>query len=154
MAFTDSMLILKFERTDFEYLQNKTGLKRIFLMDPILLEIKTNPDLWKDIIDWSIVYNVDGFGMNKDAIATKNETNHINGTNPMFIEDAHAIKKQIHVWTFRNEYMHLAWNYGQDPYTEYDFFLSMNIDGYLTDFSRTARRFLQWKERVVSKREL
>ena len=132
-----------------EYLEGKTRLKTLFLF-----KLELHPNLWKNITDWATKHNVHAFGLNKDALVTKTEDNHINRTNTMVVDDIHAIGKKVHVYTFRNEYMHLAWDYGQDPYTEYDFFLSMNIDGYFTDFTRTARQFLKWKEEAFSKLEL
>ena len=110
-----------------------------------ILRNTSTADIWPNITEWAQAYDVNGFGLDKDVLVLKNKDNHINRTNTMYIEDAHKIGKDIHVYTFRNEYIHLAWDYGQDPYTEYDYFLSMGIDGFFTDFSRTARQFLQWK---------
>ena len=110
-----------------------------------ILRNTSTADIWHNITEWAQAYDVNGFGLDKDVLVLKNKDNHINTTNTMYIEDAHKIGKDVHVYTFRNEYIHLAWDYGQDPYTEYDYFLSMGIDGFFTDFSRTARQFLQWK---------
>ena len=35
---------------------------------------------------------------------------------------AHAQGLQVHVWTFRNEYQYLAWEFNQDPYQELEKF--------------------------------
>ena len=32
---------------------------------------------------------------------------------------------KIHCYTFRNEYIHLKWDYGQDPYEEYEEFIEV-----------------------------
>ena len=42
--------------------------------------------------------------------------------------------------------MHLVWDYGQDPYMEYDLHLSIGVDGYFSDFPQTARQFIKWKK--------
>ena len=123
-------------------------------MDNIWSDIKEEPSLLKEIQNWAIDNNIDGFGVTKDALVLKTSDNHIDRVNSRFVEDTHAIGKQVHVFTFRNEYMHLLWDYGQDPYTEYDFHLSMGVDGYFSDFPRTARQFLNWKKESATKLEL
>ena len=35
---------------------------------------------------------------------------------------AHAQELEVHVWTFRNEYQYLAWEFNQDPYQELEKF--------------------------------
>ena len=126
-------------------------LKRVFLMGSIWYEIEKNSELLKEIQDWAMDNDVEGFGVTKNAVVIKNPDNHIKEVNTKFVEDTHARGKQIHVYTFRNEYIHLVWEYGQDPYTEYDFYHSMGIDGYFTDFPRTARQFLKWKDEDPTK---
>ena len=123
-------------------------------MDNIWSDIKEEPSLLTEIQNWAIDNNIDGFGVTKDALVLKTSDNHIDRVNSRFVEDTHAIGKQVHVFTFRNEYMHLLWDYGQDPYTEYDFHLSMGVDGYFSDFPRTARQFLNWKKEGATKLEL
>ena len=151
----DSKCFLQsFERSDFEYVKDKTNLKRVLLMDHIFSEIDKNPQLLIDIRAWAIENKVDGFGVSKDRLVIKTKDNHIQEVNTKFIEDTHAMEKFVHVFTFRNEYMHLVWEYGQDPYTEYDFYLSMGIDGYFSEFPRTARQFFDWKKEIPSRLEL
>ena len=123
-------------------------------MGNIWTEINKDPNLLKDIRSWSVENKVDGFGVKKDALVIRTKDNHIDKINTQFIEDTHAMQKLVHVYTFRNEYMHLVWEYGQDPYTEYDFYLSMGIDGYFSVFPRTAKQFFDWKKEVPSRLEL
>ena len=123
-------------------------------MDYIWTEINKDPNLLKDIQSWSVENNVDGFGVNKDALVIRTTDNHIDKINTQFIEDTHSMQKLVHVYTFRNEYMHLVWEYGQDSYTEYDFYLSMGIDGYFSEFPRTARQFFDWKKKEPSRLEV
>ena len=124
-------------------------------MGPIWSEIDKNPELLMDIQEWAIENNVDGFGVSKDAaLVTKTKDNHIDTINTKFIEDTHAMGKLVHAYTFRNEYMNLVWEYGQDPYTEYDFYLNMGLDGYFSEFPRTLRQFLQWKAETTTRLEL
>jgi len=50
---------------------------------------------------------------------------------------------KVHVYTFRNENHFLRWDYGQDPFVEYEAFLELGIDGFFTDFPGSLRRFLE-----------
>ena len=123
-------------------------------MGSIWKEIAKTPSILQDIQKWALDNEIDGYGVIKDALVLKTQDNHIASTNTKFIDQTHAMKKVIHVYTFRNEYMHLEWDYGQDPYTEYDFYFSLGIDGYFSDFPRTARQYLDWKRESAVKLEL
>jgi len=51
---------------------------------------------------------------------------------------------EVHPWVLRDEYMYLAWNYGQDPYNEYTLFIKdVRVDGFFTDFPKTATNYLR-----------
>ena len=67
---------------------------------------------------------------------------HENYTDASMIEDAHNAGLDVHAFTFRNEDEKLLFEYGQDPYNEFEKFLNLGIDGYFTDFPATAKRFL------------
>ena len=151
-GYTDKNLpcvIGSFERSDLEYLKNKTPCKTVFLLAYIMYEIHRNPELLKDILSWSMDNEVDGFGYSKDALVTRTPDNHIDKVNTKFIEVVHGMGKQICVYTFQNEYNHMVWDYGQDPYNEYELFLGMGIDAFITDFPATARQFLNWKKEAT-----
>ena len=51
----------------------------------------------------------------------------------------------IHAWTFRNEHETLIFDYGLDPYAEFEEMLRLGVDGYFTDFPGTLDRFFQIK---------
>jgi glycerophosphoryl diester phosphodiesterase len=55
-----------------------------------------------------------------------------------FVKLAHAAGLQVHPWTFRNEAMHLAADYGGDPAAEYRAFAELGVDAVFTDFPDTA----------------
>jgi len=46
------------------------------------------------------------------------------------------------VYTFRNEYMFLPYDYGADPYREYDEFVKLGADGFFTDFPWSLSNYL------------
>jgi glycerophosphoryl diester phosphodiesterase len=54
------------------------------------------------------------------------------------IRHAHAAGLRVHPWTFRNEPMHLAAPYREDPRAEYRQFYALGVDGLFSDFSDTA----------------
>lgn len=55
-----------------------------------------------------------------------------------FVELAHAAGLAVHPWTFRNEPMHLAADYGDDPLAEYRAFAELGVDAVFSDFPDTA----------------
>jgi len=59
-----------------------------------------------------------------------------------FVERIHKLGMKVHVFTFRNEDIFLAWEYGSDPYAEYEQFYRARIDGFFTDFSASLRNYL------------
>ena len=73
-------------------------------------------------------------------VITNNDDQIVNRTN--VIQRAHATGLGVNVWTFRNENRYLAWDYGQDIYNEMKDILSLEADGFITDFPETAVRFL------------
>jgi len=56
----------------------------------------------------------------------------------LLIPDAHAAGLSVHAWTFRDEPQFLAADYHDDPRREYRQFLSLGLDGLITDFPATA----------------
>ena len=55
-----------------------------------------------------------------------------------FVELAHAAGLEVHPWTFRNEPLHLAADYGGDPQAEYRAFAALGVDALFSDFPDTA----------------
>lgn len=54
------------------------------------------------------------------------------------IADAHAAGLQVHSWTFRSEAGFLAEEYAGDPLREYEQFLLLGLDGFISDFPDVA----------------
>ena len=55
-------------------------------------------------------------------------------------------KSQVHPYTFRNEDQFLAFDYGTDPYKEYEMFISLGVDGLFTDFPGSFSNYLELME--------
>lgn len=52
---------------------------------------------------------------------------------------------QVHPYTYRNENQFLHFNFSQDPYKEYDYWINkMGIDGLFTDFTGSLHNFQEW----------
>jgi hypothetical protein len=60
------------------------------------------------------------------------------GTPTTLIQDAHAAKLQVHLYTLRNESFFLASDYNGDPKKEFEQFINLGVDGYFTDFPGTG----------------
>ena len=85
-----------------------------------------------------------GMGLMKELIVVPTLDNHIFQTTSL-VDRVHARGMKVAVWTFRNEYDFLKFDYGQDPYSEYEHFWQIGIDGFFTDFPASLDRFLTWK---------
>ena len=48
----------------------------------------------------------------------------------------------MHIWTLRNEDRYLAWDFEQDVYNAFYFYLSQHVDGVFTDFPQSLVRYL------------
>ena len=54
----------------------------------------------------------------------------------------HPVVVQVHPYTYRNENQFLHFNFFQDPYNEYDFWINtVGVDGLFTDFTGTLHRY-------------
>lgn len=52
---------------------------------------------------------------------------------------------QVHLYTFRNEYQFVHFDFHQDPYQEYRYWIQkMCIDGLFTDFAGTLHLYQEW----------
>lgn len=52
---------------------------------------------------------------------------------------------QVHPYTYRNENQFLHFNFRQDPYAEYDYWINdVGVDGLFTDFPASLRRYQEW----------
>ncbi|CAK8686228.1 unnamed protein product [Clavelina lepadiformis] len=56
---------------------------------------------------------------------------------------AHSNKLKVHSFTFQNEFQFLAWQYGADPYREYDKFVPLGVDGFFTDYPWTLSNYFK-----------
>lgn len=51
----------------------------------------------------------------------------------------------MHPYTFRNENHFLHFNFSQDPYKEYDYWINViGVDGLFTDFTGSLHQYQEW----------
>lgn len=58
---------------------------------------------------------------------------------------------QVHPYTYRNENQCLHFNFHQDPYEEYDFWINkIGVDGLFTDFTGSLNNYQEWTSSLSS----
>ncbi|XP_039265972.2 uncharacterized protein LOC120341512 [Styela clava] len=121
-----------FDIRSLQYLRNRTELKLVYL---------TGSTLTNDIMEELSTY-VSGIGPSKSVIVQIDPIrNTIIGTTT-FLARAHQYGFVVHPFTFRNEYQFLAYDYGSDPYKEYELFINHGVDGLFTDFPGSLNNYL------------
>ncbi|KAG2706948.1 hypothetical protein I3760_05G126000 [Carya illinoinensis] len=136
--------IQSFAPTSLVYISNLTALPKIFLIDDVtILTEDTNQSYWDITSDAYFDYikkYVVGIGPWKDTIVFP-RNNYLDRVTDL-VARAHARGLQVHPYTFRNENSFLHFDFLQDPYAEYDFWINkIGIDGLFTDFTGTFHRY-------------
>jgi len=131
-----------FEMSSLEYVRNKTDLKLVFLTEQNLTDAH-----WQRLEKLKLA----GVGVDKGGLVTPGHKDDANrgsskwGEPTDFLDVVHKHGLKAHCFTFRNEWMKLYWDHGQDPYSQLEEFLKLGVDGYFSDFPLTTRRFLHYK---------
>ncbi|KAK8471283.1 hypothetical protein PHAVU_003G184300 [Phaseolus vulgaris] len=141
------IFIQSFAPTSLVYIANKTDLPKILLIDDIDIPTQdTNQSYWEITSDEYLNYikqYVVGIGPWKDTLVpvAKNYMR----TPTDLVSRAHAHNLQVHPYTYRNENSFLHFNFSQDPYMEYDYWINkIGIDGLFTDFTGSLHHFQEW----------
>ena len=93
-------------------MRNKTDLKLVFLLEQNITE-----EVWTRLDKLNLV----GIGVDKGGLVTTgckdsaNRGSYECGTTK-FLDEVHSHNLKAHGFTFRNEWMKLYWDHGQDPY--------------------------------------
>lgn len=57
----------------------------------------------------------------------------------------------MHPYTFRNENQFVHFNFSEDPYNEYDYWINkMGVDGLFTDFTGSLHHYQEWTNPFAS----
>jgi glycerophosphoryl diester phosphodiesterase len=139
--------VQSFAPTSLIYISNQTDLPKILLIDDVTIPTQdTNQSYWEITSDAYFNYIKDyvvGIGPWKDTIVPV--VNNYLQTPTDLVARAHASNLQVHPYTFRDENMFLHFNFNQDPYDEYEYWLNkMGVDGLFTDFTGSLHQFQQW----------
>lgn len=139
--------IQSFAPSSLIYTSNLTDLPKIFLIDDVTIPTQdTNQSYWDITSDSYFDYikeYVVGIGPWKDTIVPV--ANGYLGTPTDLVSRAHAHNLQVHPYTYRNENQFLHFEFHEDPYMEYDYWLKkIRVDGLFTDFTGSLHRYQEW----------
>lgn len=129
-------LIQCFTESSLDYVLTRTPLRLVMLIQGT----PTNETL----DSWGTKFH--GVGANTEVIAQYNneENGYKNWISYIsnFVQRAHDRQLQVHVWTLRNEDRYLAWDFEQDVYMAFEFFVGQQVDGLFTDFPQALTNYL------------
>ncbi|KAE9601912.1 hypothetical protein Lal_00040974 [Lupinus albus] len=139
--------IQSFAPTSLVYTSNQTDLPKILLIDDITIPTQdTNQSYWEITSDSYFEYIKDyvvGIGPWKETVVTV--VNNYLQTPSDLVKRAHAHNLQVHTYTYRNENKFLCFNFNQDPYQEYDYWVKkIGVDGLFTDFTGSLHKYQEW----------
>ncbi|KAG9138067.1 hypothetical protein Leryth_001320 [Lithospermum erythrorhizon] len=122
-------------------------LPKIFLIDDATMPTQdTNQSYWEITSDkyFDFIKNyVVGIGPWKDTIVPV--SNNYLQTPTDLVARAHTFNLQVHPYTYRNEANFLHFNFSQDPYNEFNFWINeIGVDGLFTDFTGSLHQFQEW----------
>ncbi|KAJ8560569.1 hypothetical protein K7X08_022429 [Anisodus acutangulus] len=145
--------IQSFAPTSLVYISNQTDLPKIFLIDDTTMPTQdTNQSYWEitsdSYLDFIKEYVV-GIGPWKDTIVPVSR-NYLDTPSDL-VARAHARNLQVHPYTFRNENKFLHFNFSEDPYNEYDYWINkIGVDGLFTDFTGSLHQYQEWTNPYAS----
>ncbi|KAG7019994.1 Glycerophosphodiester phosphodiesterase GDPD5 [Cucurbita argyrosperma subsp. argyrosperma] len=147
------VFIQSFAPTSIIHISNLTDLPKILLIDDTTIPTQdTNQTYWEITSDSYFEYiknYVVGIGPWKDTVVPA--VNNYILTPTDLVTRAHAHNLQVHPYTFRNEYNFIHFNFHQDPYEEFDYWINtIGVDGLFTDFTGSLHHFKNWTSNLPS----
>ncbi|XP_050376908.1 glycerophosphodiester phosphodiesterase GDPD6 [Argentina anserina] len=139
--------IQSFAPTSLVYVSNLTDLPKIFLIDDISVPTQdTNQSYWEITSDSYLSYikeYVVGIGPWKDTVVPV--VNNYLQTPTDLVSRAHALNLQVHPYTFRNENSFLHFDFHEDMFQEYEYWIhEIGVDGLFTDFTGSLHNYQEW----------
>ncbi|XP_022137517.1 glycerophosphodiester phosphodiesterase GDPD6 [Momordica charantia] len=143
--------IQSFAPTSIIYISNLTDLPKILLIDDTTIPTQDTNQSYSEITSDSyfnyIKKYVVGIGPWKDTVVPV--VNNYILTPTDLVARAHAHNLQVHPYTFRNEYNFVHFNFHQDPYEEFDYWINtIGVDGLFTDFTGSLHHFEEWTSNI------
>ncbi|XP_020090404.1 glycerophosphodiester phosphodiesterase GDPD6-like isoform X1 [Ananas comosus] len=141
------LFIQSFAPTSLVYVSSLIDSPKVFLIDDVTVLTEDTKQTYDEItsdayLDYIKDYVV-GIGPWKDTIVPP--VNNKLSTPTDLIAKAHVRGLQVHPYTFRNENQFLHFNFFQDPYAEYQYWINkMGVDGLFTDFTGSLHRYQEW----------
>lgn len=139
--------IQSFAPSTLVHVHNQTDLPKIFLIDDVHVRTQDTNQTYaevtsEDYFNYIKEYIV-GIGPWKDTIVPVKD-NYLQTPTDLVVR-AHAHNLQVHPYTFRNENQYLHFNFSEDPYMEYDYWINtIGVDGLFTDFTGSLHRYQEW----------
>ncbi|KAI6676901.1 hypothetical protein NL676_037697 [Syzygium grande] len=142
--------IQSFAPSSLVYISNLTDLPKVFLIDDVTIRTEDTNQTYNEITSDSyfnhIKDHVMGIGPWKDTVVPPVD-NYLQRATDL-IAKAHALGLQVHPYTFRNENSFLHFDFHQDPYIEYDYWINkMGVDGLFTDFTGSLHRMRKFSNK-------
>ncbi|KAK1435858.1 hypothetical protein QVD17_01629 [Tagetes erecta] len=146
--------IQSFAPSALVHIHNQTDLPKIFLIDDVDVRTQDTNQTYAEITsDHYFNYikeYVVGIGPWKDTIIPVKDNYILKPTD--LVTRAHAHNLQVHPYTFRNENQYLHFNFSEDPYMEYDYWINtIGVDGLFTDFTGSLHRYQEWTSQSAGK---
>ncbi|CAL5083939.1 unnamed protein product [Urochloa decumbens] len=142
------VFVQSFAPTSLVHAAGLTDSPLVFLVDDVTVRTEDTNQSYDEItsgeyLDYMAKYVV-GIGPWKDTVVPPTKDNRL-ATPTDLVAMAHARGLQVHPYTYRNENQFLHFNFRQDPYAEYDYWINdVGVDGLFTDFPASLRRFQEW----------
>ncbi|KMS97803.1 hypothetical protein BVRB_5g123650 [Beta vulgaris subsp. vulgaris] len=139
--------IQSFAPTSLVHVSNQTDLPKIFLIDDVTVLTQDTNQTYAEItsdsyLDYIKQYVV-GIGPWKDTLVPV-VNNYMQAPSDL-VARAHARDLQVHPYTYRNENQFLHFDFHQDPYIEYDYWINkIGVDGLFTDFTGSLHNYQEW----------
>uniref|UniRef100_A0A1J3CR58 glycerophosphodiester phosphodiesterase n=1 Tax=Noccaea caerulescens TaxID=107243 RepID=A0A1J3CR58_NOCCA len=141
------LFIQSFAPSSLVYISNLTDSPKVLLIDDVTIPTQdtnqTYAEITSDAYFSYIKQYVVGIGPWKDTIVPV-QNNYMQAPTDL-VKRAHAHKLQVHPYTYRNENKYLHFNFSQDPYKEYEYWINeIRVDGLFTDFTGSLHNFQEW----------
>ncbi|KAI3825625.1 hypothetical protein L1987_07141 [Smallanthus sonchifolius] len=146
--------IQSFAPSSLVHIHNQTDLPKIFLIDDVDVTTQDTNQTYAEITSDDyfnyIKKYVVGIGPWKDTIVPVKD-NYLQ-TPTDLVTRAHAHNLQVHPYTFRNENQYLHFNFCEDPYMEFDYWINtIGVDGLFTDFAGSLHHYQEWTSQSPGK---
>ncbi|CAA3026448.1 glycerophosphodiester phosphodiesterase GDPD6 [Olea europaea subsp. europaea] len=148
--------IQSFAPASLIYISKQTNIPKVFLIDDVNIPTQDTNQSYQEItsdkyLDFIKEYVV-GIGPWKDNLVPVSG-NYLETPSDL-VARAHVRNLQVHPYTFRNENQFLHFNFSEDPYKEYDYWINkVGVDGLFTDFAGSLHQFQEWTNPLSSGEE-